>query len=80
VTAADFGQEPTVRCPACLEHLPLEEDWLGQVIDCPRAGCEGRIRVNLFIAGPPQKWRAAGSAPRSQSERRPWWAFRRRGR
>jgi sarcosine oxidase gamma subunit len=63
VTAVDFGDGPKVRCRFCLEHLPLDPGWLGQVIKCPRPGCDGRLRVNPFIAGPPQKPRA------------PWWQF-----
>jgi hypothetical protein len=59
VTAADFGHGPAVRCPFCLEQLPLEEGWLGQVIDCPRLGCEGRMRVNPFVVGPPEKRRSS---------------------
>lgn len=58
VTALDLGAGPVVRCPFCLEHLPLEEGWLGQVIDCPRPGCNGRMRLNPFVV------RRPGRAPR----------------
>lgn len=51
VTASDGSDGPSVRCPACLEYLPLEEDWLGQVIDCSRSGCDGHMRVNPFVVG-----------------------------
>lgn len=50
VTALDFGQGAQVPCPYCIQVSPLEKEWLGQVIDCPR--CQGRMRVNPFIAGP----------------------------
>jgi hypothetical protein len=79
VTAVDFGEGPAVRCPACFEQLPLGEGWLGQEIDCPRPGCEGRMRVNPFIVGPPGKRAVAAAARRSESERRPWWQFWQRG-
>jgi WD40 repeat protein len=55
VTAVDLGAGPVVRCPACFEQLPLGEGWLGQVIDCPRPGCEGRMRVNPFIVARPHR-------------------------
>lgn len=63
VTAVDLGNRRVVHCPACLEYLPLEEAWLGQVIDCPRLGCDGHMRVNPFVVGRP---------------RRRWWQFWRR--
>jgi len=65
VTAVDFGQGPTVRCPACLQHLPLEEGWLGQEIACSRPGCDGRMRVNPFVT----------VVRRLPPRRRRWWQF-----
>jgi WD40 repeat protein len=60
VTAVDRGSGPIVRCPACFEQLPLEEGWLGQVVDCPQRGCDSRMRINPFIVGPPRRrWRWA---------------------
>ena len=56
-----------VRRVFCLEYLPLEEGWLGKVVDCPRPGCDGRMRVNRFIAGPPK------------TRHRRWWQLWRRG-
>lgn len=53
VTAVDRGGGATIRCPACLEPLPLEEGWLGQVIECPRPDCEGRMRVNPLVVRRP---------------------------
>jgi hypothetical protein len=32
VTAVDLGSGPAVRCPECLEYLPLRETWLGEEI------------------------------------------------
>jgi hypothetical protein len=53
VTAVDFGkgEGAVVRCPKCLHFVPLQEQWLGQVVTCPRAGCQGRMRLNPFVAG-----------------------------
>jgi hypothetical protein len=67
VTAADFGRGPKVRCPACLQHLPLQKGWLGQEITCPRRGCDGRMRVNPFVT-------AVHRLPPLRS----WWQFWRR--
>ena len=50
VTAADSGEGLAGRCPTCLEHVPLDLGGLGQEMDCPRAGCDGRMRVNPFVA------------------------------
>jgi WD40 repeat protein len=52
VTAVDTGHGAKVRCPACFEEFPSERSWLGQVIDCPRPGCKGRMRVNPSVVGP----------------------------
>jgi hypothetical protein len=49
VTAVDLGSGPAVRCPICLAHLPLEEGWLGEEVECPEPGCEGRMRVNTVV-------------------------------
>jgi hypothetical protein len=49
VTAADEEEGRTVRCPICHERLPLEAARLGQVVDCPRPGCDGLMRVNTFV-------------------------------
>jgi hypothetical protein len=49
VTAADRGDGLTLRCPACLDHLPLKKCWLGKEITCPRQGCDGQMRVNPFV-------------------------------
>ena len=70
-TAADFGQGPTVRCPACLQDLPLEEGWLGQEITCPRPGCDRHMRVNPFVVGPPQKASVPPTAPGRQASEGP---------
>jgi WD40 repeat protein len=52
VTAVDFGSGPVVRCPLCLAELPLPDDLLGaEEMRCTEAGCEGRMRVNPFVAG-----------------------------
>ena len=66
VTAVNLGDGPNVRCPACSQQLPLEENWLGKVIDCPRAGCNDRMRVNPFV-----------TVVRSHTgpSRRRWWQF-----
>jgi hypothetical protein len=49
VTAVVIGSGPTVRCPGCLEPLPLEKESLGRENECPRRGCEARMRVNPFV-------------------------------
>lgn len=51
VAAVDFGNGPVIRCPACVELIPLQDGWLGQEITCPREGCNGWMKVNPFIAG-----------------------------
>jgi hypothetical protein len=50
VTAVDLGDGPVVRCPVCLDRLPLRENWLGQEISCPQADCDASLRVNPFVA------------------------------
>ena len=55
VTAVELGKGAVMRCPACLQRLPLKKAWLGQVISCPKPGCEGHMKVNLFIAGQPRR-------------------------
>jgi hypothetical protein len=50
VTAVDSGSGALVRCPGCLEFLPLKKEWLGRETECPRPGCNGRLRVNPFVA------------------------------
>ncbi len=54
VTATDFGDGLVVRCPFCHESTPLDKDWLGQEIECPQAGCDGRLRVNPFVVERPK--------------------------
>lgn len=49
VTAFDAGEGAVIRCPACLEHLPIVRSWLGNEIRCPRIGCQGRMWVSPFI-------------------------------
>ena len=51
VTAVGRGGRRTVRCPKCWQVHPLDETWLGQVIDCPTPTCDLRLRVNPFFAG-----------------------------
>jgi WD40 repeat protein len=51
VTAVQLGSAAAVRCPGCLEQLPLEEDWLRREVSCPREGCGARMRVNPFVVG-----------------------------
>ena len=55
VTAADRGEGPAVRCPACRGDIPLDRDGLGSVTPCP--GCETPLRVNPFVLRP---WRKEG--------------------
>ena len=60
VTAVNSGARTVIHCPFCLHRLPLKKKWLGQVITCPRRGCEGRMRVSPFIirmpSGPRYLW------------------------
>ena len=64
VTAVDRGDGLTLRCPACLEHLPLKKRWLGEEITCPCEGCEGRMRVNRFVVKPPHRARRSAFSRR----------------
>lgn len=49
VTALDLAGELAVRCPACFQQSPIGTDRLGQEVACPRASCDGRMRVNPFV-------------------------------
>ena len=51
VTATDLGSGPAVRCPFCNKSSPLDEEWLGQEIECPQEGCRGPLKVNPFVVG-----------------------------
>jgi len=51
VVTAVGGRRSVVRCPNCRQSHGLDEAWLGQVIDCPTATCDLRLRVNPFLAG-----------------------------
>lgn len=52
ITAVKFPDRgtPVFRCPKCLQFVPLQEEWLGNVIACPRQGCGGRLKLNPFVA------------------------------
>ena len=58
VTAVDFGNGPSVRCPACFKRHPLQQAWLGRELDCPGSACHARLRVNPFVV---RRAPAAGS-------------------
>ena len=51
VTALDRPGGPTIRCPNCVQEIPVQENWLGTEITCPTAGCDQRLRVNSFVVG-----------------------------
>ena len=63
VTATDFGDGLTIRCPHCnTAHFFSREcpacktthdlgDWKGKDIDCANAACHGALAVNDFLAG-----------------------------
>jgi hypothetical protein len=51
VTAVNLGQGLVIRCPVCWVAWPLDDTWLGQVIDCPGGECAARLSVNPFVAG-----------------------------
>ena len=59
VTAVDLGRGggPSIRCPKCLQLHPLNEAWLGQVIECPTPNCGLSLRVNPFITRKPDRGR-----------------------
>src|SRR5439155_663466 len=67
VTATDLGSGLQLRCPVCLQYVAFQDQWLGQVIDCPIEGCAARLQVNPFVV--------VGRTPPS---RRPWWQWWRR--
>jgi hypothetical protein len=81
VTAVDFRDGPKVRCPFCLEYVPLEEGWPGQVINCPQPAYAGRLRVNPFIDKIQRPPWAKPLLPEGAlaSGRRPSWRFWRGG-
>jgi WD40 repeat protein len=54
-TAVQESQGSTLRCPKCWEAHPLDDAWLGQVIECPTPGCGLSLRVNPFVAGSSMK-------------------------
>jgi len=57
VTATDCGQGYVVRCPGCLELIPLQKESLGRETTCPREGCGTEMKVNPFVAGRrKEKW------------------------
>lgn len=43
------GAGPTLRCPKCFRLHPLDDAWLGEVIECPTPDCRLSLRVNPFI-------------------------------
>jgi hypothetical protein len=45
------GAGPAIRCPKCLQLHPLNDAWLGQIIECPTPNCGLSLRVNPFVAG-----------------------------
>jgi len=51
VTAVDLGKgtEPALRCPKCFQSHPLDDAWLGEVIECPTPSCGLSLRVNPFV-------------------------------
>jgi hypothetical protein len=51
VTAVDLGKGtgPALRCPKCFRFHPLDDAWLGEVIECPTPDCRLSLRVNPFI-------------------------------
>jgi WD40 repeat protein len=51
VTAVDVRNAtgPAVRCPKCLQLHPLNDAWLGEVIECPTPECGLSLRVNPFV-------------------------------
>jgi WD40 repeat protein len=51
VTAVDFGEGFVVRCPVCWVAWPLDESWLGRMIECPGEDCTVRLNVNSFVVG-----------------------------
>ena len=75
VTALKRGSALIVRCPSCHEELPLEQNWLGQVVDCPRPGCGGYMRINPFVAKSfvTRPKEAKPAAEQKPSRRRAFW-------
>jgi WD40 repeat protein len=55
VTSIDRGDGPTLQCPKCNRVHALDEEWLGQVIDCPTPACGFALRVNPSIMVPPSR-------------------------
>jgi WD40 repeat protein len=49
ITAIDSGTGPTLRCPLCQHTFPLQIDWLGSIINCPKPDCDTQLKINPFI-------------------------------
>jgi len=91
VTAADLGNGagPALRCPKCFRLHPLDDAWLGEVIECPTPDCGLSLRVNPFVTRIATGHRPAAPADRERQEavnpstttvttpgRRHWWSRR----
>jgi len=49
VTARRGKGKLSVFCPVCANTSEIQEEWLGQVISCPQAGCQARLKLNAFV-------------------------------
>ena len=82
VTALDLGKGagPALRCPKCFRLRPLDDAWLGEVIECPTPNCGLRLRVNPFITRMGSgRWAAPGSPASGTApapDRGHWWSRR----
>jgi len=91
VTAVDLGQGAgfALRCPKCFRLHPLDDAWLGEVIECPTPDCGLSLRVNPFVMGiatghrpaaptnrEPQEAVNLTTAPVTTPRPRHWWSRR----
>ncbi|MGH2557013.1 MAG: eIF2A-related protein [Actinomycetota bacterium] len=53
-TTIEIDGQRTVRCPECWHLHPIDDAWLGRVIDCPTPTCDLTLRVNPFVVGRPR--------------------------
>jgi hypothetical protein len=91
VTAVDLskGAGPALRCPKCFRLHPLDDAWLGKVIECPTRDCGLSLGVNPFVMRMGTRHRPEPPAERELQEtvgpststvatpgQRHWWSRR----
>jgi hypothetical protein len=47
-TAEEWSGKLQVYCPVCNRRSSIDQEMLGQVITCPQADCEAKLKLNTF--------------------------------